>query len=57
MKYLTDEARKISLKFSQKLTGKSEETPRYSISIDYWLFLHFLGFLFGFDEMKKMKAF
>ena len=28
MKYLTDQARKISLKFSQKLTGKSEETPR-----------------------------
>ena len=28
MKYLTDEARKISLKFSQKLTGKSEETLR-----------------------------
>lgn len=28
MKYLTEEARKISLKFSQKLTGKSEETAR-----------------------------
>ena len=28
MKYLDDEARKISLKFSKKLTGKSEETPR-----------------------------
>lgn len=28
MKYLTEEARKISLKFSRKLTGKSEETPR-----------------------------
>ena len=28
MKYLNDEARKISLKFSSKLTGKSEETPR-----------------------------
>ena len=29
MKYLTEKARKISLKFSQKLTGKSEETPRW----------------------------
>ena len=28
MKYLTNEARKISLRFSQKLTGKTEETPR-----------------------------
>ena len=28
MKYLNEEARKISLKFSQKLTGKKEETPR-----------------------------
>ncbi len=28
MKYLTEQARKISLKFSQKLTGKTEETPR-----------------------------
>ena len=28
MKYLNEEARKISLKFSRKLTGKSEETPR-----------------------------
>jgi membrane metallo-endopeptidase-like protein 1 len=28
MKYLTEASRKISLKFSQKLTGKSEETPR-----------------------------
>lgn len=28
MKYLTEEARKISLKFSQKLTGKTEETSR-----------------------------
>ena len=29
MKYLTENARKISLKFSQKLTGKTEETPRW----------------------------
>jgi len=29
MKYLNEEARKISLKFSQKLTGKKEETPRW----------------------------
>eukprot|EP00095_Tigriopus_kingsejongensis_P004532 maker-scaffold532_size145644-snap-gene-0.44 protein:Tk04532 transcript:maker-scaffold532_size145644-snap-gene-0.44-mRNA-1 annotation:"membrane metallo-endopeptidase-like 1-like" len=29
MKYLNEEARKISLKFSEKLTGKSEETPRW----------------------------
>jgi membrane metallo-endopeptidase-like protein 1 len=29
MKYLDEEARKISLKFSEKLTGKSEETPRW----------------------------
>lgn len=29
MRYLTEEARKISLKFSTKLTGKSEETPRW----------------------------
>ncbi len=28
MKYLNEEARKISLKFTRKLTGKSEETPR-----------------------------
>ena len=28
MKYLTEEARKISLQFSKKLTGKTEETPR-----------------------------
>ncbi len=28
MKYLNEEARKISLRFSKKLTGKSEETPR-----------------------------
>jgi membrane metallo-endopeptidase-like protein 1 len=28
MKYLDEEARKISLKFSNKLTGKSEDTPR-----------------------------
>ena len=28
MKYLNEEARKISLKFSKKLTGKSEEAPR-----------------------------
>ena len=33
MKYLTDEARKISLKFSQKLTGKSEETPRWKTCV------------------------
>ena len=29
MKYLNEKARKISLKFSQKLTGKIEETPRF----------------------------
>merc|ERR1711997_1238592 len=29
MKYLTENARKISLKFSQKMTGKTEETPRW----------------------------
>ncbi|TRY73034.1 hypothetical protein TCAL_01898 [Tigriopus californicus] len=29
MKYLNEEARKISLRFSEKLTGKSEETPRW----------------------------
>jgi hypothetical protein len=28
MKYLTEEARKISLTFSEKLTGKTEETER-----------------------------
>lgn len=28
VKYLNEEARKISLRFTQKLTGKSEETPR-----------------------------
>ena len=28
MKYLTEEARKISLRFSEKLTGKTEETER-----------------------------
>ncbi len=29
MKYLGEEARKISLKFSKKITGKEEETPRW----------------------------
>ena len=28
MKYLTEDARKISLKFLKKLTGKTEETSR-----------------------------
>jgi hypothetical protein len=28
MKYLTEDARKISLRFLKKLTGKTEETSR-----------------------------
>ena len=31
MKYLTEDARKISLRFLKKLTGKTEETSRYVI--------------------------
>jgi hypothetical protein len=33
MKYLTEEARKISLKFSEKLTGKTEETERQVLTL------------------------
>ena len=29
MKYLNEKARKISLKFSQQITGREEETPRW----------------------------
>ena len=36
MKYLNEEARKISLKFTKKLTGKSEETPRWVAALQRW---------------------
>ncbi|XP_040574082.1 neprilysin-2 isoform X2 [Lepeophtheirus salmonis] len=34
IKYLNDDAKKISLQFSKKLTGKTEETPRWRTCVD-----------------------
>eukprot|EP00096_Caligus_rogercresseyi_P012738 TRINITY_DN5436_c0_g1_i1.p2 TRINITY_DN5436_c0_g1~~TRINITY_DN5436_c0_g1_i1.p2 ORF type:complete len:590 (-),score=128.56 TRINITY_DN5436_c0_g1_i1:3851-5620(-) len=34
IKYLNEDAKKISLEFSKKLTGKTEETPRWRTCVD-----------------------